>query len=54
MDKRTVMLAVTTDNPDVLTRAFETMARAAAGLAMENIPVAILSNKDTSKPLGGD
>lgn len=52
MDKMTVMAMCTTDKPEILARASEAFARAAAGLAMEGVAAVVMFTEDI--PMGGD
>jgi hypothetical protein len=41
-----VTLSVMSDSPEIITRAIESMGRAAAGLALESIPVIMVIDRD--------
>ena len=42
-----ITLGVTTDNPELLTRATETLSRALAGLALEGVDASLMVYEDT-------
>jgi hypothetical protein len=42
LEKKRVMLVVETDDANIMTRACETLARAAAGLALEDINAIVM------------
>jgi hypothetical protein len=45
-----ITLGVTTTNPELLTRAVETMSRALAGLALEGVDATLMVYEDEVQP----